>query len=103
MAGGPTWFTLARWHVSEGREQEFIDAWTGDLAAVFRSLERQPRWGRLLRSAEDPRLFYSFGPWESREDILAMRATPDAANALARLAAMCDEFEAGPYEEIAEA
>lgn len=99
----PVWFTLAQWRVSAGREQDFIDAWTGELAAAFRSLDRQPAWGRLLRSADDPRLFYSFGPWESREDILAMRANPRAAEALQRLAAMCDEFHAGPFEQVAQA
>ena len=72
--------TLARWRGLPGREEEFVAAWHG-LAAVFLALAAPPRWGTLLRSVDQPRLFYSFGPWPSLETIAAMRAdprTPDA-------------------------
>ncbi len=68
-------YTLARWFVVPGQEEGFIAAWH-ELAAFFLSLKAPPRWGTLLRSVEDPRLFYSFGPWPSMETIAAMRAHP---------------------------
>ena len=68
-------YTLARWLVAPGNEDAFVAAWH-DLAAFFLSLKQPPRWGTLLRSMEDPRLFYSFGPWPSTETIAAMRADP---------------------------
>jgi hypothetical protein len=44
------------------QEAAFVAAWQ-ELAAFFLALPVPPRWGTLLRSLEDPRLFYSFGPW----------------------------------------
>ena len=94
-------YTLAVWRVTEGREDEFIQAWSTKLVSAFRSLERPPVWGKLLRSADDPRLFYSFGPWETVEDIAAMRADPVSAAALQRVASLCDEFTPGLFFEAA--
>ncbi len=54
-------YTLARWYVKQGREADFISAWSGELADYFMSLPGS-RWGTLLQSTEDPRHFYSFGP-----------------------------------------
>jgi hypothetical protein len=94
MADQP--YTLARWRVREGREEEFVAAWHG-LAAFFLSLKQPPRWGTLLRNADDPRLFYSFGPWPSTETIAAMRADPSTPAAIGRLMALCEEAELGTY------
>jgi hypothetical protein len=94
-------YALAMWHVTAGREDEFVRAWSGELAAHFHSLDRPPLWGKLLRSVEHPRLSYSFGPWKSLDDIRAMRADPRSAELLGWLAGMCDEFRAGPYFEVA--
>jgi hypothetical protein len=94
MADQP--YTLARWHVLADREEAFVAAWR-ELAAVFLLLKAPPRWGTLLRSADDPQLFYSFGPWPSLETIAAMRADPGAAAAIDRLIALCDETELGTY------
>jgi hypothetical protein len=95
------YYTLAVWKVKEGREDEFVRAWSEVLAAGFRSLDRPPVWGKLLRSVDDPRFFYSFGPWERKEDIVAMRADPRGAGALAQVAALCDEFRPGMFVEVA--
>ena len=89
-------YTLARWLVRPGEEEAFVAGWRG-LAAVFLALKAPPRWGTLLRSAEDPRLFYSFGPWPSVETIGAMRADPDATAAIAALVALCEAAELGTY------
>jgi hypothetical protein len=56
-----------------------------------------PYWGMLLRSIEDPRLFYSFGPWPSIETIAAMQAHPQATAAMATLTALCETTELGTY------
>ncbi len=94
MADQP--YTLARWRVAAGNEDAFVAAWR-ELAAVFLALKAPPRWGTLLRSVDDPRLFYSFGPWPSMETIAAMRAHPAAAGAIGRLEALCEEAELGTY------
>jgi hypothetical protein len=89
-------YTLARWVVRDGEEDAFVVAWW-QLAAFFLSLREPPRWGTLLRSAEDPRLFYSFGPWPRMETIAAMRAHPETPFQIGQLTAMCEESALGTF------
>jgi hypothetical protein len=89
-------YTLARWYVLPGQEAAFVAAWR-ELATFFLALPAPPGWGTLLRSIEDPRLFYSFGPWPSVETIAAMQAHPDAPAAMARLTTLCETTELGTY------
>ena len=89
-------YTLARWYVASGHQDDFVAAWH-ELAAFFLSLKAPPRWGTLLRSVEDPRLFYSFGPWPSMETIAAMQAHPGMAGAISKLSVLCEEMELGTY------
>ena len=71
---GPA-YTLARWYVKEGREADFVNAWSGDLGDYFLT-PPGCRWGTPLQSTEDAREFYSFGLWDSLDDILNMRSDP---------------------------
>jgi hypothetical protein len=89
-------YTLARWWVHAGQEAAFVAAWR-QLAAFFLSLREPPRWGTLLQSAEEPRLFYSFGPWPSMETIAAMRAHPETPFEFERLTELCEETELGTF------
>jgi hypothetical protein len=89
-------YTLARWLVREGQQEAFVAAWR-ELAAFFLSLREPPRWGTLLRSVDDPRLFYSFGPWPSMETIAAMRAHPDTPFEIGRLTDICEESQLGTF------
>lgn len=98
MQGRP--YTLALWRVQPGREDEFVQAWK-DLGEAFGRLPDPPGEGTLLQSVEDPQRFYSFGWWQRLEDIQAMRAHPDAAAALARLAGLCTESQPGAYRVVA--
>ena len=63
----------------------------GGTVGRFFSLGRKALWGTLLRSVEDPSIFYSFGPWRREADIAAMRATPEAVDAIGSLVALCIE------------
>ena len=94
MAHQPS--TLARWLVRPGQEEAFVAGWR-ELAAAFLALKAPPRWAPLLRSAEDPRLVSSFGPWPSAGTIGAVRADPGAAAAIGRLTALCEAAELGTY------
>ena len=89
-------YTLARWYVAPGNEEAFVAAWN-ELVAFFLSLKEPPRSGTLLRSVEDPRLFYSFVPWPSMETIAAMRAHSDAPAAIGKLEALCEDAQPGTY------
>lgn len=94
------YYTHARWLVKAGREQEFVEAWQA-MGAVFSSLPNAVGHGTLIRSLDQPNLFYSFGPWRSLEDILSMRAGPESQTALVRVRDLCDEFSTGNYEVAA--
>jgi quinol monooxygenase YgiN len=92
-------YTHAMWRVREGNEDTFIAKWSA-LADVFTQLQRKPLWGTLIRSAQDPRLFYSFGPWQDESDIAAMRADANAQAAFRELIALCDEATPSTYRVV---
>ena len=96
-------YTLAIWRVKEGRVEEFVELWKGDLADFFLGLPNPPGTGTLVRSVEDPLLFYSFGPWNSLDDIREMRSNPQTREVIGRLAALCDEAKPGAFEVVATA
>lgn len=97
-------YTLGRWVVLPGRENEFIAAWK-DLGEVFLSLEHPPPagTGTLLRSLDDPTLFYSFGPWDDPAHVAEMRADPDARARIVAISALCSEATPGGYQVVARA
>ncbi len=93
-------YTLGVWRVLPGRDDEFVAAWRA-LGAVFRNLDQPPGDGTLVRSVEDPQQYYSFGPWPSIEAVAAMRERPEPAEAIARLAALCEEARPGLFRVVA--
>lgn len=93
-------YTLARWYVKEGCEAAFVNAWSGDLADFFISLPGS-RWGTLLQSAEDPREFYSFGPWKSLEHVRNMRSDPRTEEVFGVLRGLCEEIKPGVFRHVA--
>ena len=96
---GDTAFTLALWRVKEGREEEFVEAWK-DLSDYFLDLPNPPGTGTLVRSVEDPQLFYSFGPWRSLEDIQRMRSDPRAPEMIGKVEDLCEEAKPGTFRLV---
>jgi quinol monooxygenase YgiN len=92
-------YTHALWRVKPGQEAAFVEAWTA-MAQAFTALARPPLWGTLLRSATEPGVLYSFGPWRSAEDVEAMRADPEVQATMDRLRALCDEATPGLYHVV---
>lgn len=89
-------YTLARWQVKDGNEAEFLRTWREDLAELFIRLNPGAT-GTLVRSVDDPLLFYSFGPWNDLQDILNMRAMPEAQTVFEKLIGLCDEATPGAF------
>ena len=96
-------YTLAMWRVKAGKEEEFIAAWKGELAEYFLSLTNPPGTGTLVRSVEDPQLFYSFGPWRNLADIQQMRSDPRTPEMIGKIAALCEEAKPGTFQLVATA
>lgn len=97
-------YTLGRWTVLPGREAEFVEAWKA-LGKTFLSLEHPPPAGTgvLVRSLDDPSLFYSFGPWDDPAHVAEMRADPAAGARIRALVALCAEATPGGFEVVARA
>lgn len=93
-------YTHAQWRVKPGREAEFIKAWQ-ELANVFQNLPARPLRGTLIQSLVDVSLFYSFGPWKSLSDIVAMRHDPRAQEAFQKIMELCVEATPSTYRMIA--
>lgn len=94
-------YTHAMWKVRPGDEALFVEAWRG-LADAFLSLPVPATRGTLIQSLDDPSLFYSFGPWESIEDIQAMRSNPQAQAAIRRVVELCEQATPASYRVVAE-
>jgi hypothetical protein len=98
-----TAYTLALWRVKEGREGEFVQAWKS-LSDYFLSLPNPPGTGTLVRSVEDPGLFYSFGPWRgpwrSLQDIQRMHSDPRTPEMIGKLSALCEEAKPGTFRVV---
>ncbi len=84
-------YTMAVWVVRPGNEDAFIEAW----ASFARwTAETQPGalTGVLLRDAETPNRFISFGPWRDRQSAMAWRASPQFRESFARFRELCSEI-----------
>lgn len=93
-------YTHALWHVKEGKVQEFISAWKNFGEALSRMPDSPALHGTLIQSIADPLTFYSFGPWETLEDILAMRNNEDIKKAMAAIIENCQEASPGTYKTV---
>jgi heme-degrading monooxygenase HmoA len=92
-------YTHTTWHVKPGREEEFIQRWrSGSSGATYRA--RSP--ARLLRDAERPSTFISFGPWLTRDAVRNWRAETGYHERVARLQEVLETFEPRTLELVAE-
>lgn len=92
-------YTLALWHVKSGQEAEFLRVWREELGVAF--LNAVPTaHGTLVQSLEDPHIYYSFGPWQSMEQMSAARMEPTVRAAMDKLRALCVEARPGPYRVV---
>ncbi len=73
-----------------GREDEFTQTW-GEL--VEWSECRGAGTALLLRDREGPNPFFSFGPWDSVEQIEAWRANPGFEERVGTLRELLESFE----------
>lgn len=84
-------WTLARWVVKPGKEEDFCEAWR-DLAdwTVSEFSEAQ---GTLLRDRDEPNVFFSFGPWRDLDQAQAWRASDGFGQRVSRIRELLEGFE----------
>jgi heme-degrading monooxygenase HmoA len=93
------YFTHAMWQVKEGSEGEFERIWREELARAFRAVSPRAT-GTLIQSLDDPRRYFSFGPWPSLDDMQRARSDPSAQQALAKLRALCETATPGAFRVV---
>src|SRR5215207_4305716 len=94
------YYTHALWKVKLGKVEEFIAAWKS-LGRTFLATGGTSH-GTLIQSLSDPTQFYSFGPWNSLEDMQAMRADALSQESIRKVRELCDEATPGAYRLVAE-
>ena len=92
-------YTFASWYLKVGQEEAFLQIWRDELAAAFLRSNTSAQ-GTLIRSLKDPRQFYSFGPWETLEQMQTARSDPHVRNAVNKLIPLCDEVKPGPFRIV---
>lgn len=94
-----TTYTHGNWVAKPGKEDEFIAIWT-ELATWTKASFEGAISVVLLRDENDPRKFVSVGPWRSREDVAAWRASEGFRTRVERLQSVLEQFEPGVYRAI---
>jgi heme-degrading monooxygenase HmoA len=94
------YYTHALWHVKEGQIDAFKAAWEQFGNALSQVPDSPPVKGTLIQSLSDPLVFYSFGPWETLEDIKAMRNDENVRQALSALLEHCQEAKPENYRTV---
>jgi heme-degrading monooxygenase HmoA len=94
-------FTTGRWKPNAGKEDAFVEAWTGFAAWASKT----PGAGtlRLTRDLRDVEVFLSFGAWQSIAAVRAWKSAPDFRERLARVLQHVDTFEPSELALVAAA
>jgi len=84
-------YTSGNWMVKSGNEEEFVRRWT-----EFTTWAQREAAGAqgfvLLREADDPQHFVSFGAWENNEAVDRWRSSPEFGKYLGACRELCDDF-----------
>jgi quinol monooxygenase YgiN len=90
-------YTSGTWNVKEGREDEFVRRW--EEGAQVTSMSFPGVKLMLFRDAEDPHRFVSLAEgWRNREQIDAMRSTPQFQDSMAAIWRLLDSGEVSTLE-----
>ncbi|NWF26889.1 antibiotic biosynthesis monooxygenase [Streptomyces sp. PKU-EA00015] len=90
-------WSSGNWHVTEGKADDFIDAWTEFLAWTKGANEGFVK-ARLIRDLSDPNHFVSFSAWRSPEAMSEWQGKPEFADLFGKCRALCDDMTSGIYE-----
>ncbi|HET7009892.1 MAG TPA: antibiotic biosynthesis monooxygenase family protein [Anaerolineales bacterium] len=93
-------FAASSWLVREGKESEFITAWSRFAEWTSRS-GLGAGTGHLLRDEADPRRFLSFGAWDSDSAIQRWRSAPEFKSFVATARELCEDFQPRTLELVA--
>jgi quinol monooxygenase YgiN len=94
----PEFFTYTTWRVKPGMEDEFVRRWED--WAYWSKVEGLVGQARLLRDADDPGTFVSFGRWADVGAIHTFRSRPGYHERVARLQELVETFDPRTFEVV---
>ena len=94
-------YTHTTWRVKPGQEDEFIRRWSEWIQ--WSHLQGLGPRARLLRDAEHPSTFVSFGPWMSDDAVKNWRAAGGYHERVALMQEVLEGFEPRTLHVVAEA
>lgn len=92
-------YTLTSWKIKNENLNEFLHTWETELAPAFVKLNPYSKI-TLIKSLENPNIYYSFGHWISLELMQSARANNEYRTAISKLISLCDEARPGSFKKI---
>lgn len=92
-------FASGNWHVAEGNQDAFVDAWSRFLSWT-RDSQPGLAYGRLMRDESDGRHFVSFAEWSDPAARDAWRNSDKFMELFGACRQLCDDFQGGDFEGI---
>lgn len=92
-------FASGDWHVTEGKEEEFVERWT---AWLLWTRETQPSLVEvsLIQDQGDARHFISFARWKDTGAREAWKNSEGFMERFSACHALCEDFHGGDYERV---
>jgi heme-degrading monooxygenase HmoA len=90
-------FASGNWHVTKGKEKEFVAAWTEFLQWTRKTQPGMTR-AMLTRDTADTRHFQSVSEWEDTKSRDAWKQSTDFKKYFGAARALCDEMSSADYE-----
>jgi heme-degrading monooxygenase HmoA len=94
--GAGTPYASGNWHVTGGKEEEFIERWK-----EFLGWTRKNHTGlieaSLIRDVSDPSHFVSFACWSDEASRDGWRDDPEFGSHFAACRSLCDDFYGNDY------
>ena len=85
-------YTSFEWHVTPGREDEFVQAWMKFAQLTRRDVDPAAH-AKLLRDSEDPSHFISVGEWRDLDTIEHWRQSMGFEVNIAKLESMTESMK----------
>jgi heme-degrading monooxygenase HmoA len=99
-AGTGDLFTLGIWKVKPGKESEFVAGWTDFARWSMKNAPGAAGDVRLLRDADKPATFISFGAWDSADRVIAWRQRPEFREFFLKARELCEAIEPHTLETV---
>jgi heme-degrading monooxygenase HmoA len=84
-------YASGNWHVTKGKEKEFVERWTEFLQWTRKDHPAMVR-ATLIQDADDKSHFVSTSEWENADARTAWKQSPEFMKKFGAARALCDEM-----------